>query len=66
MTNWDNQEKTGRGNGGWKFNEPNLTFNQMFDPDTGNIVYFNGLGLTVTWTNIAKTVSILLALSISI
>jgi hypothetical protein len=55
MTTWDNIEKSGTGNGGWEFNEPNLTFNQSIDPDSGNTVYFNGLGLSTTWTNISKS-----------
>lgn len=53
-TTWDNLEKPTTFSGGYQFNESTLEFNQDLDPDTGNIVYFNGVGLLSTWTNIAK------------
>lgn len=54
-TTWDNLEKATTFSGGWDFNEVNLAFNQVNDPDTGNLVYFNGIGLLTTWTNIPKS-----------
>ena len=49
-TIWDLIEKVGTFLGGWQYNEPNLTYNQLLDPDSGNVVYYNGLGLGQTWT----------------
>lgn len=54
-TTWENLEKSTTFEGGWDFNEIDITFNQTTDPDTGNIVYFNGLGLLSVWTNITKS-----------
>jgi len=53
-TTWENLEKPTTFSGGITFNEAGIAFNQVIDPDTGNIVYFNGVGLLSTWTNIAK------------
>lgn len=64
MTTWDLQEKSGTGIGGWTYNEPNLTYNQLLDPDSGSPVYYNGFGNTATWTLLTKTISLLLTLSI--
>lgn len=55
MTTWDTIEKSGTVNGGWFFNENNLTFNQEIDEDSGNTVYFNGFGLSANWINIPKS-----------
>jgi len=52
-TIWDNLEKSTM-LAGWTFNEALISFNQLLDPDTGNTVYFNGLGLDQTWTNQIK------------
>lgn len=51
MTTWNNFDKTGVVGGGWQYNEANLTYNQVIDPNTGNIVYYNGIGLPTTWSN---------------
>jgi hypothetical protein len=61
---WDNQEKSGTIGGGWQYDEPNLTYDAMLDPDTGNPVYYDGFGIDTSWTNITKTISLLLALFI--
>jgi len=53
-TTWDNLEKSGGITGGWSFNETNMSFNQSLDIDTGNTVFFNGLGLLAIWTNLTK------------
>lgn len=55
-TTWDTQEKSGTDSpGGWEFNDANLMFNSANDPDTGEPVYFNGIGSTVTFTNQTKS-----------
>lgn len=51
MATWDNQEKPGTLVGGWSYNELGLTYNQVLDLDTGNTVFYNGLGIAQTWTN---------------
>ena len=64
MTTWDNIEKSGTIGGGWFYNEANLEYNQLIDPDSGNPVYYDGLGVSSSWTNIPKTISLLLILFI--
>lgn len=56
MTTWENLEKVGVIEGGWEYEEANLTYDQIIDIDTGNKVYYNGLGLLTTWSNISKTI----------
>lgn len=41
--------------GGWLFNEPQLLFNSVDDPNGNDQVMFNGLGATVSWTNQLKS-----------
>lgn len=52
---WDNIEKSGVTTGGWTYNEPNLQYNQVTDPDTGNSVKYNGFGVSQTFTNQSKS-----------
>ena len=54
-TTWDNQEKVGTGTGGWQYNEPNLNYNSVLDPDSNLPVYYNGIGVTTSWSNGTKT-----------
>lgn len=56
MTTWENLEKVGALTGGWEYEEANLTYDQINDLDTGNLVYYGGLGILTTWTNINKTI----------
>lgn len=49
-TTWDYDEKIGTFEGGWFYNEVNLTYNQVSDPDGGGLVCYNGVGVTVSWT----------------
>ena len=63
MTTWGNLEKTGALTGGWQYDEPNLTYDQLIDVDTDNLVYYDGIGLLAVWTNIAKTISLLIIIS---
>lgn len=51
MATWDNQEKPGALIGGWSYDELGLTYDQVLDLDTGNTVFYNGLGIAQTWTN---------------
>jgi hypothetical protein len=64
MTTWDFQEKSGTGVAGWEYNENNLEYNSLLDPDSGNTVYYNGFGLSQSWSLLTKTISLLLTLSI--
>lgn len=51
MTTWDNVEKSGTG---WAYNEPNLVYDQVTDPDSGDAVSYNGIGTATVWTNLNK------------
>ena len=51
MANWDNQEKGGTG---WNYNETNLEYNQAIDPDSGDEVFYNSVGLLPVFTNVTK------------
>lgn len=51
VTTWDNIEKTGTIQGGWTYDEVDLSYDSIQDTQTGNSVYYNGLGVNVTWTN---------------
>ena len=55
MATWDFQEKAGLEGGGWDLNEPNLSFNEVIDPDSGKEVLFNSLGKPSVWTNQNKS-----------
>jgi len=64
MTTWDYQEKSNTSTGGWQYNESNLEYNSMLDPDSGSPVYYNGIGLSSSWSLLSKTISLLITLSI--
>jgi hypothetical protein len=51
MVSFDSQEKAGSG---WDYNDMNLTYNAVFDPDSGNEVFYNGIGRVTTFTNQSK------------
>lgn len=53
MTTWDNIEKSG-GSGGWEYDEVNLQYDSLIDPDSGSTVYYNGVGQTSSITNEIK------------
>lgn len=53
-TIWSNVDKPNIVIGGWSFNEGGLSFNMTIDPNTGGVVYFNGIGGSQIWTNINK------------
>jgi len=48
---YDPVEKAG---GGWQYNEPNLLYNSPTDPDSGSVVYYNGIGTVTTYANQTK------------
>lgn len=54
MSNWDNIEKSGGGQG-WEYDEVNLMYDSLVDPDSGSAVYYNGIGTVTTLTNITKS-----------
>lgn len=54
-TAWDTFKKPGEVVGGWPFNDPLITFNQAIDVETGDAVFFNGLGTAQVWFNTNKT-----------
>jgi hypothetical protein len=64
MTTWDFLEKTGISGGGWTYDEGNLAYDDLQDPDTGNVVYYNGFGSEAVWSLLAKTITVLLVLTI--
>jgi hypothetical protein len=51
-TTWDLQEKGGQA---WEYNETNLDYNSVLDPDGGNGVYYNSSGLAPSYTLQAKS-----------
>lgn len=53
-TTWDNLEKPTTYIGGWTYDEAGITYDMVIDLDTGNKVYYDGLGLLSVWTNINK------------
>ena len=55
MTTWDNLEKPGFANGGWDYDETNLSYDEDIDPDTQLSVTYNGLGTAVSWSNQTKS-----------
>jgi hypothetical protein len=55
-TTWDLQEKSGSLSGGWQYDEANLLYDSLIDPDTGNPVYYDGLGLYDAWALITKSI----------
>jgi len=55
MATWDLQEKPSTDVGGWDYNEELIAYNQDLDEDTGNPVYYNGLGGSQTWAFQSKS-----------
>lgn len=54
---WENLEKSGTiDNGGYDYEEEDMEYDQDIDVDTGNQVFYDGLGQTTTWNNINKTI----------
>jgi len=53
---FENLEKVGTITGGWDYEEQDLDYEQIADVDTGNTVFYEGLGITTDWTNINKTI----------
>lgn len=38
-----------------KYNQPGFTYNQVSDPQSGNLVYYNTVGVGLTVTNQTKS-----------
>lgn len=53
MSIWDNQEKSGN-NQGWEYDETNLLYDSLLDPDSNLAVYYNGVGIVSSFTNETK------------
>lgn len=64
MATWDYQEKSNTVGGGWFYDEANLGYDDLLDPDSGNPVFYDGFGLAQTWSLLSKTISLLITLSI--
>ena len=47
-TTFDLREKAGAG---WDYDDPNLTYDAVTDPDSGLPVYYDGMGSATSWTN---------------
>lgn len=52
-TTWDFIEKSISG-AGQQYNETNLTYDSLIDPDSGNTVYYDGIGIVSSWTFATK------------
>ena len=50
-TSWETLEKPGTTLGGWMYDEVNFTYDQILDLETGDTVYYDGLGLGSVWIN---------------
>ena len=55
MTKWQTQPRPGTLTGGWAFNEAQLQFNSLDDPNGLDQVMFNGTGIGQTWTTLLKS-----------
>lgn len=53
MSTWDNQEKAGNTQG-WEYDESNLLYDSLSDPDSGLAVLYNGMGTSSSFTNVIK------------
>ncbi len=56
MTTWDLQEKSNNTAGGWTYDENNLGYDDLLDPDSGLPVFYDGFGLSVTWSLLSKSI----------
>lgn len=54
-TIWDNQEESGTFEGGWTYDDINLAYDSATDPDSGEVVYYDGIGSTVSWSYQSKS-----------
>ncbi len=52
---FENLEKVGTIIGGYDYEEEDMDYDQVLDLDTGNTVFYEGLGISTDWTNINKT-----------
>jgi hypothetical protein len=64
MTTWNNQAKTGEQGQGWFAGQSDLTAGIRYDPVSGNRVFAGFIGQSAVWTNIAKTISLLLIINL--
>lgn len=53
-TIWDNAPKPNTGLGGWNYDELGYTYDQLLDPTTGAIVYYDSAGILSIWNNQTK------------
>lgn len=51
VTSFDLQEKTGTG---YQYDEPNMTYDEAIDPDTGLPVNYDAVGIATSWSLEAK------------
>jgi predicted butyrate kinase (DUF1464 family) len=64
MTTWNNLAKTGEQGQGWVAGQVGITAGAILDPVSGNKVFAGFIGQSAIWSNIAKTISLLIILSI--
>lgn len=64
MTTWENIAKTGSQGQGWLAGDSDITAGMSIEPVSGNRVFTGFIGQSATWTNIAKTISLLIIISI--
>lgn len=54
-TTYENQSKPGEITEGWLYNEIGFAYNQANDPIGGDIVFYNGVGRDISFTNGSKS-----------
>jgi len=55
MATWEHQLKPGTEGGGQQYDDSNLEYDALLDPDSGNSVFYDSIGQSQTWTNQSKS-----------
>lgn len=54
-TSWENYEIPGAVGGGWGYDNANMAYDDAEDPDTGEVLRYDGEGTAQVWTTINKS-----------
>jgi hypothetical protein len=55
MATWENIGKPGNQGSGQLYDDLNLEYDALTDPDSGNSVFYDGIGQSQVWTNEPKS-----------
>lgn len=64
MTTWEKIAKTGEQGQGWLAGDSDITAGMVTEPVSSNRVFAGYIGSSAIWTKIAKTISLLIIISI--